>query len=309
MASASEIDDCLKKSVVIADDTTTVEELRRKCEENFSEIILKPRGALTPIENRVKVEKSVERKPFVLSTHQPNFFLPISYMRSTNNKPFNAIDEDVDLDNWEAVFQISFKLPIVYDLFDSDSDLFFGYTSRSWWQMYNSDLSSAFRETNYKPELFVRHYSDSGPEFWGVRVAGWEAGIIHESNGRSQMLSRSWNRAFVSTAIDADDFSLLLNVWYRFKESKENDDNPDIYRYLGYGDIRFIYTPNQNTFTAMFRPGTEENGMELTWSRPIGNSLRVYALYYHGYGESLLDYDEKMERFGIGIALNDFLQR
>lgn len=37
--------------------------------------------------------------------------------------------------------------------------------------------------------------------------------------------------------------------------------------------------------------------------------FRVYASYYKGYGESLLDYDYDNERFGIGIALSNFLAR
>lgn len=37
--------------------------------------------------------------------------------------------------------------------------------------------------------------------------------------------------------------------------------------------------------------------------------MRVYAQWYYGYGESLLDYDRRVNRFGIGIALNDYLMR
>ena len=57
------------------------------------------------------------------------------------------------------------------------------------------------------------------------------------------------------------------------------------------------------------RPGTEEFSYKLTWSYPISRVFRVYALYYNGYGESLLDYDYKNERIAVGIALNDFLTR
>lgn len=47
--------------------------------------------------------------------------------------------------------------------------------------------------------------------------------------------------------------------------------------------------------------------MELTWSRRITEELRLYAQWWHSYGESLIDYDRKVNRLGIGIAVNDFL--
>ena len=59
----------------------------------------------------------------------------------------------------------------------------------------------------------------------------------------------------------------------------------------------------------MLRPGTQEGGFELTWSYPLTRAFRAYAQYWNGYGESLIDYDARIERFGIGIALNDWLQR
>jgi len=92
-------------------------------------------------------------------------------------------------------------------------------------------------------------------------------------------------------------------------EDDDEDDNPHMYRYYGYGDVRVAFAPNKNTFTTMFRPGTQGNDLELTWSYPLNNLFRVYAQYWNGYGESLLDYDTRIERFGIGFALNDYVQR
>lgn len=69
------------------------------------------------------------------------------------------------------------------------NDLLLGYTTRSWWQVYNDDenVSSAFRETNYEPEVFLRHYG--GPEFLGGRIAGFDIGLNHQSNGRGEAQS------------------------------------------------------------------------------------------------------------------------
>jgi phospholipase A1 len=72
--------------------------------------------------------------------------------------------------------------------------------------------------------------------------------------------------------------------------------------------VRAVWTPNRNTFTAMLRPGTQESGFEFTWSYPLTNHLRLFAQYYNGYGESLIDYDQKVERVGVGFAINDYLQ-
>ena len=59
----------------------------------------------------------------------------------------------------------------------------------------------------------------------------------------------------------------------------------------------------------MLRPGTQENAVEMTWSYPITKTLRIYTQYFNGYGESLLDYNVRTERIGIGIAINDIVQR
>ena len=78
--------------------------------------------------------------------------------------------------------------------------------------------------------------------------------------------------------------------------------------YYGYGDVRLSWAPNRHTLGLLVRPGTRKAGTELSWSYPISDRLRIYAQWWHGYGESLIDYDRKVNRFGLGIALNDWLQ-
>ena len=143
----------------------------------------------------------------------------------------------------------------------------------------------------------------------GLQLAGWDLGFIHQSNGRNDPISRSWNRIMGRTALELGDVTLLLRAWWRVPEDEEDDDNPDIARYLGYGDLRAIWTPNRNTFTLMARPASQAISLSATWSYPITRYIRIYAEGWYGYGESMLDYDARSERISIGFALNDYLMR
>ena len=91
------------------------------------------------------------------------------------------------------------------------------------------------------------------------------------------------------------------------------DDNPDIEDFMGYGELRAAYVWRRHTFSTLLRNNlsTSDNkgGIELAWSHPLSGVLRLYAQYYYGYGESLLDYNWKVNRFGIGFAVSDALQR
>jgi phospholipase A1 len=306
---SSAIQDCLLSKLEYAPAETTVAELRAQCELIGAQSSL-PEAAqdvpLTPVQERMFEDKVNYDRPFMISPFQPNFFIA-TYSDNPNEEPYAAAGQGDILDNSEAKFQVSIKAPFWRNMFGTNNDLIGAYTSTSWWQINNDDVSSAFRETNYEPEVFVRHYG--GPKLLGGEVAALDLGLNHESNGRSELLSRSWNRVMGRAYLDFDDVAIALRAWYRIPEDDEDDDNPHMRRYYGAGDILVAYAPNKNTFSAMFRPGTEENGLQLTWSYPVSPIFRIYAEYWNGYGESLIDYDARTERIGIGFALNDFLQR
>ena len=303
---------CLLQLLEDADEATTIGELRALCQEQPSERGAAPETKQAPVyeqgvmAERLSYEKAGEGKPFAITVHQPNYILWSSW-DDPNVDPFLPLEPGAQLEDSEMMFQLSIKAPIWQNMFGSDIDGYFGYTTKSFWQLFNDDFSAPFRETNYQPELFVRKVADLDKSFG---ILGWDLGINHESNGRAEPLSRSWNRVLGRLGVQVTpDLNLVGRAWWRIPEDDEDDDNPGMYRYYGYGDVRAVWTPNRNTFTALLRPGTEEFSYELTWSYPISRVFRIYALYYNGYGESLLDYNVKSERIAIGIALNDFLSR
>ncbi len=307
---------CLIKAMATAKDNTSVGELKRICrsqsitkidEQSIPKVDV-PVYELSAADERFRAEMEVEGRPFVITPHNPNYLLFTAF-DDPNQAPFEQVSGITEpLDDTEIKFQVSIKMPLWRNILGSNIDGYMAYTARSWWQLFNDDVSAPFRETNYEPEFFIRNVDNH--EILGTTITGWALGFNHQSNGRSEPLSRSWNRILGKTGIDVNnDLTLLLRAWYRIPEDDEDDDNPDMHKYMGYGDIRAIWTPNRNTFTAMLRPGTEKTSYELTWSYPISKVFRIYAQYYKGYGESLIDYDYENERFGIGIAMNDFLMR
>jgi phospholipase A1 len=320
-ASTEATDDCYLSRIAEASPETTVAELHAFCrapetgvsptEEPVSPageeaLLAKKEEPVASFTQQIAAERQSLDRSYNLTPHQPNYLLAYS-LRNDPNRP-EVSDDQGRLDKQEAVLQISVKFPLWRRILGTENDLLFAYTSKSWFQAYNSALSKPFRETNYEPEIFWRHSSGLKLPL-GLRIAGWDFGYNHQSNGRSEPLSRSWDRLMGRMALDlGSNLSLAVRAWHRLPEDEDSDDNPDIHQYLGYGDARAIWTPNRNTFTAMFRPGTEKNGFEFTWSYPITKHFRLYALYYNGYGESLIDYDQKVDRIGIGFTINDYLQ-
>lgn len=244
--------------------------------------------------------------------HRPTYILPVSWVKNPNPSPssprLGTSNYDYELAREEAKYQISFKVPLFTGILDKRTTLWFGYTQQSFWQVYNQDESAPFRETNYEPELFLRYQTDYG--IGPGTLSGVTIGFNHQSNGQSEPRSRSWNRIMASAAYSYERWLFIVQPWYRLRESKD-DDNEDIQHYVGYADYLAVYKLTEDrTFSLKLRNNLESNNktsVEFGYSFPMGDSLKGFFQYYNGYGESLIDYNHRIERFGIGIMLNDWL--
>jgi phospholipase A1 len=293
-------------------DDMTLGQLREKCQ---SEAGAQPdEGATGALRGRLSVDDINKLKPYTLIPHRPNYILLANYnSEGFNADPFRLTfnDPTIQLDDTEALFQISIKIPLAVDLFGKKIDIFGAYTNRSFWQVYNSDQSAPFRDTNHEPEAWIQFRPDWN--ILGLTNSANQLGIVHQSNGRGGLLSRSWNRVFANILLERDNFVLSLKPWVRIEEDEEDDDNPDIEDFLGYGEIRTAYKWHRNTFGLMFRNGFESDfdftTFELSWSFPIFNypHFRGYVQYFNGYGHSLVDYNQEVNSIGIGLSLTDYL--
>lgn len=245
--------------------------------------------------------------------HKPNYFLFGRYTDSVNYQPYDPYfrsvkNKDIGLDNTESKFQLSFKLKALEDLWGSGIDLWFGYTQQNHWQVYNKGISAPFRETNYEPEAFLAIPTDYN--VWGLRGRFVNLGFVHQSNGQSNLLSRSWNRIYAQAGFElGDNFGLTIKPWYRLPEKASEDDNPKITEYLGNFETIASYRLNKHTFSLLARSTFDfQRGFaQLDWSYPLQDKLKGYIQFTSGYGESLIDYNHRQNTFGIGILLSDWM--
>ena len=258
------------------------------------------------LDRRIKIERATRFQSFVITPHRPNYILPISYNDKPNNVPVDVSGEG-ELDNNEVKFQFSMKFPILDNLFGEQGSLQFAYTNLSFWQAYNKNVSSPFRETVHEPEIFLIFENDW--KFSGFKNRLIQLGAVHQSNGRSGTLSRSWNRVYADFIFQHGNYYLSLKPWYRI-ESSETDDNPDIEKYMGHGEIRAAYAGGKHTMSIMLRNNFHSpnyGALEINWSFPMSRRAKWFIQYFNGYGESLIDYNARVNRLGIGIAFTDWL--
>jgi phospholipase A1 len=243
-----------------------------------------------------------------MTPYRPNYFLPLTLNSSLDDTRIRDPGRGGEDDPAEAKFQISLEFEVWRNMFDRPIDLYFAFTQVAWWQLYNADASSPFREVNYEPELGAILYPQQ--EWLGLHFRQLRFGVVHQSNGRSGSLSRSWNRAYATLLVDQGRFAAALRLWARIPED-EDDDNPDIEDYYGHFELYGFYKWRQHTLGLMLRNNLrrEHNrgALQLDWSYPISDRLKFYVQYFNGYGESLIDYRDSVNRLGLGLMLTDWL--
>ena len=270
--------------------------------------------AYTPLSRMYDLDANSPGGLLTVREHNPMYLMPVWYNSSPNRQPHSqtrgitTAERFTDQKRMETKMQVSFKSKIAEDLFKSRADLWFGYTQKSDWQIYNQGSRSApFRNTDYEPEIFITQPVKSKLPFGGrLRMLG--LGFSHQSNGQSRPESRSWNRVYAMAGMEWGRLTVIPRVWTRvFEKKNEDNDNPDITDYLGHGDLKLQYRLNdrQNlSATLRYSPRRGRGAVEAAYTFPIKGKLQGVVRGFHGYGESLIDYNHKQNGIGFGLMFN-----
>lgn len=218
-------------------------------------------------------------------------------------------------DGGNAKFQLSFKYRILEGKDPASrrliDNLYFGYTQFSLWDL--SQDSKPFRDTNYRPSFYY-YLSDTGVHNAAISRLSLATGLEHESNGRNGDDSRSINTVFFKpTFYFGDQNNWHWRVAPKLYAYLEKNDNPDIAHYRGYMDLDLAYGKADSwEFAATVRKGTRSwyGSVDARLTYPLarlipGTAGYLMAGYFAGYGESLLDYNQKVPwQFRLGYALS-----
>jgi phospholipase A1 len=288
-----------------------VSDLFRKEHDSVFEERIANAGKGSLLDTRWELAKDSKLGVFNFRAYKPVYLLPAFWTSNTNELPSSSNPAKVppqrqSLDPVEAKFQLSFKTKVVENLFGDNGDLWAAYTQSSRWQVYNADESRPFRETDYEPEVllvFRNSYSLGG---WHGRLFGF--GVNHQSNGRADPISRSWNRIVANIGLDRDNWAVMVRPWWRIPDGHNADENPGIEDYIGRGDVTFVHRWNDHEFALMarhsLRTGDNSRGAaQFDWGFPINRTLRGHVQVFDGYGESLIDYNHSAWSLGLGISL------
>jgi len=261
-------------------------------------------------DKRIGIDELQPYRPIyiVLGKHTDNV-----NTQPTSPSPDHTVPAPIPWNSDEMMVQLSFKSELMSRqdfgrkiLGLENVRLWFAYTQRAFWQIYNAGLSRPFRENTYEPEAIFTFGTGNGADGWKLL----NLGFVHQSNGRPLPQSRSWYRLYAQGGWEWGPVSLLARAWWRVPEKPEKDDNPDIQSYLGRGDIQLRWNlENDKSVTVLARRALDSGHgfIEAAWtSRKLFGPARVYVQATSGYGESLIDYNFRQNTIGVGFAYSDW---
>jgi phospholipase A1/A2 len=268
-------------------------------------------------DERWELDTRFKRGTFTVSPYKPIVILPVFYSSNPNKAPTspgagNTVPRSVDLKNTEVKFQLSMKTKLWEDVIGDFSDLWIGYTQSSRWQLYAPDISRPFRETDYEPEAILAFRTNYSLAGWKGRL--FSLSLTHQSNGRTEPLSRSWNRVIATIGVERPGWSVTFRPWVRLSEDPADDDNPDIEDFVGRADLTVLRRWREHEISVMLRHslrgGDRSHGaVEANWSFPLHGNLKGHLQVFDGYGESLIDYNHRATYFGVGVSLIEWTSR
>jgi len=239
--------------------------------------------------------KQYTQSLYNIKAYKANYFLPASYRYGSEY----LVDPDSThtSNQLETEFQVSLKYDFASDILGLDEIYSISYTQVSFWQLYVE--SAYFRESNYNPEFFVLVPILNIPYLKGVRID-----LAHQSNGRGGDNERSWNYVSGEFYFQTGFFFTKLKIW---KNVFSLEYNPDLIDYIGHGEVKFVLPYRKHLLTVTERnPFSEYRATTVDYTYPFwgSNDLFIYFKAFTGYGETLIDYNNKVNKIAIGFSIS-----
>lgn len=252
-------------------------------------------------ETQTTIKQYVESL-YNIKAHNANYFLPLSSRIDSGTYAVTGTGESAHapLKN-ETEFQVSIKYDMFTNLLGMNEIYTIAYTQLSFWQLYAD--SAYFRETNYNPEAFITLPIGKIGDVEFVKAA--RVGFAHQSNGRGGVEERSWNYFYGALYFQYKNLFTELKVWSSWDKALKY--NPDLLDYLGSGHVRFSLPYKKHLAQLMFRSAFNGNyAVEANYSYPLfgRDDLFLYVKGFSGYGESLIDYNNEVQKIGFGFSIS-----
>lgn len=267
--------------------------------------VMKPDTPISRMSQEWELDKAAKRGRYAVHQLLDNYLLVANQSNATNDRPFRAFLRDgYKSKHVELTYQLSFKAKLLESIANTPIDIWAGYTQKSFWQAYARTESSPFRETNYQPEVMA--VMPINKSIGNVTVRFASLGLVHQSNGQSSSLSRSWNRFYGQLGLESGDLGVTARVWKRLDNAKSNNDNPDITDFMGHGDVRITYRDKGYEYSAMVRRNfdTHKGALQASVAFPLVVNLKGYVQVFTGYGQSLIDYNYSQKSLGVGVLMD-----
>lgn len=256
-----------------------------------------------------------------VSAHKVNYF-------SINHWPGE--------NNAQVKFQISMKFRLLEpDLYVLKYNLFPAYIAYSQKSLWNEGQASMpFEESNYNPEVFLE-YPVNAAIMGDVKLRGIVISPLeHESNGLTGARSRSWSKQYllikfgletkeelgIENSFLSDKASLYVKLWHAVGYSDQNDylksigSADNFLDYMGRGEIgvsvrNFIWGGSLKNHQFDIRTpilrDSNKSSYEFEFRQQLPNmNFALYLQYWHGYGETLLRFDQFQRRYFAGLSFS-----
>jgi len=211
------------------------------------------------------------------------------------------LDRKIDENSADVLFQVSVRHRLTKSRLPFNTFLYLTYTQKSFWNLYAE--SAPFKDNNYNPGLGLGKYIIHNNVYKGTVFLQ----IEHESNGKDGDNSRSWNMISLSSK-----YYYNLQLFFGLKlwiPIVDGDNNKNLVDYRGIGNFSVDYVTKNGRWwlSAELNPrkgfGNVNTILTAGFKVSKKDNQYLYARFYNGKGDSLLDYDRYCMNLRIGFCI------